>query len=99
MRNHFDRTNRKFVFRIISVIVSIFNAHRYILGDLERAYLVIDNSSKSFCVDNPHSESAEYTPQVAQAVILFHLKALSDLGECECCFCVLGWIPRDVGIG
>lgn len=57
------------------------NLRRYILGDLENAYLIIDADAKPFCPDNPHRESPEYSLQVAQAVILFHVKALSDLGN------------------
>lgn len=42
---------------------------------------MLDNSFIPFCPDNPHMESSSYTSQMAQAVILFHLKALSDLGN------------------
>ena len=54
---------------------------RYILGDMEKAYLVLDSSAKPFFADNPHADSQEYTTQMAQTVLLFHLKALSDLGS------------------
>lgn len=48
---------------------------------MEKAYLLLDSTAKPFFADNPHADSLEYTNQMAQTVLLFHLKALSDLGR------------------
>lgn len=67
--------------RLIQCIVSYyFLFFRYILGDMEKAYLVLDSTAKPFFTDNPHADTLVYTTQMAQTVLLFHLKALSDLG-------------------
>lgn len=42
--------------------------------------MVLDNTLKSFCIDNPHANDPDYSLQMAQAVLLFHLNALSNLG-------------------
>jgi len=53
---------------------------RYVLGDLEIAYKMYVPSVEELCQQNPH-HNLVYKMDSVETVILFHLRALADLGK------------------
>jgi hypothetical protein len=53
---------------------------RYVLGDLEIAYKMYVPSVEELCQQNPH-HTLVYKMDSVETVILFHLRALADLGK------------------
>jgi hypothetical protein len=53
---------------------------RYVLGDLEIAYKMYIPSVEELCQQNPH-RNLVYKMDNVETVILFHLRALADLGK------------------
>jgi hypothetical protein len=53
---------------------------RYVLGDLEIAYKMNVPSIEELCQQNPHT-NLMYRMDNVETVILFHLRALADLGK------------------
>jgi hypothetical protein len=66
---------------------------RYVLGDLEIAYKMYVPSVEELCQQNPH-HNLVYKMDSVETVILFHLRALADLGKhfFYCTFCVILFI-------
>jgi hypothetical protein len=56
---------------------------RYVLGDLEIAYKMYVPSVEELCQQNPH-HNLVYKMDSIETVILFHLRALADLGKYIC---------------
>ena len=55
---------------------------RYVLADMEIAYRLLVPSVEALCQVNP-LEGVSYNENEAEAVVLFSLKALADIGECS----------------
>lgn len=48
---------------------------------MEKAYLTLDDTARPFSTENLPIEPKECDPLMAQAVLLFNLKAMSELGK------------------
>ena len=55
-------------------------AYRYILADLENSYLVVLPKAESLVIDNP-LKNCKYERTFAEIVVIFLLRALSDIGK------------------
>lgn len=63
---------------------------RYVLGDLEVAYKMYVPSIEELCQQNPHT-NLTYRMDNVEIVIMFHLRALADLGKH---FCYIYLLPK-----
>jgi hypothetical protein len=68
---------------VLQTFPSLTVFFRYVLGDLEIAYKMYVPSIEELCQQNPHI-NLKYRMDSVETVILFHLRALADLGKDFC---------------
>lgn len=61
-------------------------AYRYVLADLEIAYKLVVTDVENLVIDNPLCNNVSYKKKDAELVIIFLLRALSDIGNNFCSF-------------